>query len=303
MALITSQKISEYYERFKSIEVTFTKEIILVTGLIPGQVYLKCVGDFWPCVIISSSFQGAKIVANVKSGLLQKLERANNMVSLRFCFKIADKANPVTFFINTRSVGYSPYAGSQDVALFSLQFTQRPPDDLIEIMGRILEANINSAKRREERIIITPETTRKLNIISKESAIFIQGVPRYCILRDISFSGSKLIMMGVAKFLVNRDAALRVDFDDPRESYLLKGKFIRSEAVEGRKDLIALAVLFNESSVPMGYKVRINNYLSQIRTDGRGSEKGAVEEQWKPPAGPEAKPAANEDFDLGSPSS
>jgi len=271
MGILTSQKINEYYERFKTIEVTFTKEIIQVTGLIPNQVYLKCVGDFWPCVIVSTSFQGAKIVANIKSGILQKMERANNMVSLRFCFKLADKTNPVTFFINTRNSGYTSYGGSRDVALFSLQFTQRPPDDLIEIMGRILEANINSAKRREERILITAESIRKLNILSKESAVFIEKVPRHCILRDISFSGAKLIMMGVAKFLVNRDAALRVDFDDPRESFLLHGKFIRSETVEGRKELIALAILFAENTIPMGYKIRINNFLSQIRTDNRGT--------------------------------
>jgi len=292
MGILTSQKINEYYERFKTVEVTFTKEIILVTGLIPNQVYLKCVGDFWPCVIISSSFQGAKIVANIKSGILQKLERANNMVSLRFCFKIADKPNPVTFFINTRSIGYTSYGGSKDVALFSLQFTQRPPDDLIEFIGRILEANINSAKRKEERILITPETIRKMSIFSKDSAVFIQGVPRNCILRDLSFSGAKLIMMGVAKFLVDRDAALRVDFDDPRESFLLKGKFIRSETVEGRKDLIALAIQFNESVVPMGYKIRINNYLSQVRADGRGTEKAVTANQQS--AVPENSPSGGE---------
>ena len=269
MAIVTSQKIGVYYERYKAIDVTFSKEIIQVSGLIANQVYMKCVGDFWPCVIFSSSFQGAKIVVNIRSGILQKLERANNMVSLRFCFQVAEKGNPVTFFVNTKSTGYASYGGSQDVALFSLQFTQRPPDDLIEIMGRILDANIASAKRREERIAITPDTIRKMNIISKEVAVFIQGVPRHCILRDISFSGSKLIMMGVAKFLLNREAALRIDFDDPRESFLLKGTFIRSEAVEGRKDLIALAVVFNEHSVPMGYKVRLNDYLSQVRAGER----------------------------------
>ena len=286
MGILTSQKISEYYERFKTIDVTFSKEIIQVTGLIPSQVYLKCVGDFWPCVIFSTSFQGAKIVANIKSGILQKLERANNMVSLRFSFKNADTGNPVTFFINTKSSGYTSYGGSQDVALFSLQFTQRPPDDLIEIMGRILDANVNSAKRREERIIITHDSIRKMKIISKESAIFIQGVPRHCILRDISFSGAKLIMMGVAKFLVDRDEALRMDFDDPRESFLLKGKFIRSEAVEGRKELVALVAHFDESVIPMGYKIRLNDYLSQVRAEDRGSEKGTGGESTSRPAEP-----------------
>jgi len=269
MGVLTSQKISEYYERFKTIEVTFSKEIIQVTGLITNQVYLKCVGDFWPCVVFSTSFQGAKLVVSIKSGILKKLEKANNMVSLRYCFKYAEKGNPVTFFVNARSTGYAPYGSSPDMALFSLQFTQRPPDDLIEIMGRILDANVNSAKRRDERVNISPESLRKLNIVSKESAIFIQGVPRRCILRDISFSGAKIIMMGVAKFLVEKDVALRIDFEDPRRSYLLKGKFVRAEAVEGRKELVALAILFEDGLVPMGYKIRINDYLSQFRVDSR----------------------------------
>jgi len=269
MGVLTSQKISEYYERFKSIEVTFSKEIIQVTGLITNQVYLKCVGDFWPCVVFSTSFQGAKLVVSLKSGILKKLEKANNMVSLRYCFKYAEKGNPVTFFVNARSSGYAPYGNSQDMALFSLQFTQRPPDDLIEIIGRILDANVNSAKRREDRIPISPESLRKLNIASKETSVYIQGVPRRCILRDLSFSGAKIIMMGVAKFLVEKVAALRIDFEDPRQSFLMKGKFVRSEVVEGRKELVSLAILFDENTVPMGYKVRINDFISQFRVDSR----------------------------------
>ena len=292
MGILTSQKIGEYYERFKAIDVTFSKELIQVTGLITNQIFLKCVADSWPCVIFSSSFQGAKVVVSLKSGILQKLERANNMVSLRFCFKSAEMGNTVTFFINTKTAGYAPYGNSQDVALFTLQFTQRPPDDLIEIMGRILDANVNSAKRREERILMNPETYRKLNIASKESAVFIQGVPRHCILRDISFSGAKLIMMGIAKFLEGKDAALRMDFEDPRQSFLLRGQFIRSEAVEGRKDLVALVILFDESNVPMGYKLRINDYLSQVRADSRTGGDSAEKKPSPIPAKPEQKPPA-----------
>ncbi|MDR2185683.1 MAG: PilZ domain-containing protein [Treponema sp.] len=269
MALITSQKITNYYERYKTISVTFTKEIIHATGLITQQVFLKCVGDFWPCVIYSSSFQDAKVVVNIQSGLLNKLRDANNSASLRLSFKNAETGTPVTFFVTVRSAGYAPYGGSKDAAIFTLQFTQRPPDDLIEIMGRLLDANVNSAKRRDERILLTPDVIRKLGMVSKETAIFIQGVPRRCILRDISFSGAKLIMMGIAKFLLNRQSALRVDFEDPRESFLLKGTFIRVENVEGRKELIALAIRFDGTAVPMGYKMRINDFLSTVRLDLR----------------------------------
>jgi hypothetical protein len=275
MALITSQKIATYYERYKAIDVTFTKEIIQVTGLITQQVYLKCVSDFWPCVVYSTSFGGAKVVVNIQTGLVDKLQQANNLVSLRFCFKTAETGNPVTFFVASRVAGYSPYGGSKDIALFTLIFTQRPPDDLIEIIGRVLDANVNSAKRKEERIILSPESTRKMGLLTKETAVFIQGVPRRCILRDISFSGAKLIMMGVAKFLVDREVALRVDFDDPRESFLLKGKFIRSETVEGRKELIALAILFADATVPMGYKIRLNDYIGQSRPPEQNADQAS----------------------------
>jgi len=294
MALLTSQKIAALFERYKTIDVTFSKELIYVSGLVANQVYLKCLGDFWPCVIYSSSFQGAKIIANLKSGILNKLEYSNNMASLRFCFKIADKANPVAFFVNAKCAGYTSYGNSKDVALFTLIFTQRPPDDLIEIMGRILDANVASAKRREERVLMTPDSMRKMNISSKESAVFIQGVPRNCILRDISFSGAKVIMMGVAKFLENKVAALRMDFNEPRECFLIKGKFIRSEAVEGRKDLIALIILFDETSIPMGYKIRLNDYLVQLqsRADSRGENVQSAPKETAEPAA--AEPAAAE---------
>jgi hypothetical protein len=303
MSVITSQKITDYYERYKSIEVTFTKEILQVTGMITQQVYLKCVSDFWPCVVFSSSFQGAKVVVNIKSGIIERLQQANNSASLRFCFKTPDAGTPVTFFVSSRSMGYAPYGNSKDVAVFTLQFTQRPPDDLIEIMGKLLDANVNSAKRREERIFLGIDSIRRLKLLSKETATFIQGVPRRCILRDISFSGAKVIMMGVAKFLVNRDSALRIDFDDPRESFLIKGKFINSESVEGRKELIALNMAFNEAMVPMGYKIRLNDYLSQVRVDNRGGDMFTPEMQGaKTPAvvlpiiGPEpvSNPAAEE---------
>ncbi len=210
MGLLTSQKLVALYERYKTIDVTYTKEIIQVTGLITQQVFLKCVSDFWPCVIYASSFVGAKIVSNTKSGLLIKLQQANNMASLRFCFKNSESGAPVTFFVSAKCVGYSPYNDSKDVAVFNLQFTQRPPDDLIEIMGRMLDANINSTKRKDERINVTPESMRRLHVDSNNTAVFIQKVPRRCILRDISFSGAKVIMMGVSKFLINKEVALRI---------------------------------------------------------------------------------------------
>jgi hypothetical protein len=269
MGVLTSQKIATFYERFREIDVTYTKEIIQVTGLQSKQVYLKCVSDVWPCVIYSSSFVGAKVAVNIKSGLIAKLQQANNMVSIRFCFKDPNGGEQVTFFVSARSVGYSPYGGSQDVALFTVQFTQRPPDDLIEIMGRLLDANFNSTKRRDDRIVLSTDNIRRLNLLSGEAAVFMQGVPRRCIMRDISFSGVRIVMMGVLKFLLDKEASIRMDFNEPRQSYLIKGRFTTAENVESRKDLLVLNLAFDDTAIPMGYRMRLNDYFSAVRVDNR----------------------------------
>jgi hypothetical protein len=269
MGVLTSQKIAALYERYKGIDVTFTKDMIQVTGLLTEGVHLKCGSDFWPCFLFASSFQGAKLVANTKSGLAGKLQKANNLASLRLSFKSSETGNPLTFFVAARVLGMVPYKDSNDISMLSIQYTQRPPDDLIEVIGRVLDANVNSSKRKDERIIVTPETQRKIKLLAKETATFVQGVPRRCILRDLSFSGAKVIINGVAKFLINKETALRLDFDDPRESFLIKGKFIRSEEVEGKKELIALAMEYNDAFIPMGYKIRINDFINTTRADSR----------------------------------
>lgn len=275
MSITTSQQIGKWFELYKTIDVTYTKEIMKSTGLDTRGVFIKCVGEQWPCVIYSSSFVGAKVIVSSKQALTDRIAKANSAVSLRFSFKLSDKPDPVSFFIGAKVMGYAAYAQSGgDLQYASLQYTQRPPDDLIDIMGRLLEANINSTRRRDERILLNPDSMRRMCLVSKESYIYVQGVPRKCILRDLSFSGAKAIIVGLAKFLVAKECALRVEMDEPRESLDIKGSIVRYEDVEGRKDLTAVAIRFDEQAVPMTYKMHINDYLAQVRQP-RTDEEGA----------------------------
>jgi hypothetical protein len=232
-------------------------------------VHLKCGNDFWPCVVYAASFESAKVVVNVRNGILGRLLSTNNLTNLRFCFKPPGDSNTITFFIAGKVLATAPYKNSEDVHMFTIQFSNRPPDDFIEIMGRVLDANVNSAKRKDDRIIITPDNVRKLSLASSESAVFVDKVPRRCILRDVSFSGSKIIMMGVSKFLLDKDVALRFDFNEPRESFIVKGKSIRAEPVEGKREMVALGITFDEAVVPMAFKIRLNEYLTASRADYR----------------------------------
>ena len=145
----------------------------------------------------------------------------------------------------------------------SLSYTQRPPDNLIEVLGSLLEASMNSQKRSEERILINPASLKKLGIPNKETVVFVENVPRKGILRDLSFSGAKIIIVGVAKFLVDKVVQLKLDLEE--KSLRISGKVLRFEPVEGRKDLAALVILFDKENVPMEYKMIINEYLKSIK--------------------------------------
>jgi len=261
MSIITSQQINNYFDSYKDTEITFTKEIIRATGLFPRGVHLKSVGHPVPCIIYSVSMTSAKVIAHIDPGLFEQIREAKNNVSLRFAFLKADKNDPISFFVPSRITGYNPYNKDKpNLNFISLNFTHRPSDDLIAILGEILEANSNSQKRKEERIILNTQSIQKLGISNKSHNIYIQGVPRQCIVRDLSFSGAKVIVAGVAKFLLEKDIILHLSTAE-KGTLKIAGKILRNEEVQGRKDLVALAIQYDNNKVPIEYKIIINEYL------------------------------------------
>jgi Tfp pilus assembly protein PilZ len=266
MGLVTSQQITKFYDAYKNIDVTFTKQVIEAVGLQAKQVFLKCINHQWPCIIYSTSLTGAKVIANLSEKYFELLRKSNNLASLRFCFKYADKSDPIAFFVPAKVTGYNPYSKENpNLHFINLTYTQRPADDLIEVVGSLLEANVNSKKRSEERILITTESLRKLGFASKDIRLTIQNVPRKGILRDLSFSGAKLLISGIAKYLVEKEVEFKLELEDQKKILILKGKVLRVEEVEGRKDIAAIGILYDENTVPIEYKMVVNDYLTRLR--------------------------------------
>lgn len=265
MGIATSQQIQKYYDQYRDTEITFTKDIIRAIGLDPRQIYIKCNQGQWPCIINSTSFQQAKIIVGAKGGAYQALaNKETTGINLRFCFFETDN-QLMSFFVAGHITNIVPYMNSNELAVITLTFTQRPPDDLIEVVGRLLEANSNAIRRREERIIINEDSKRKLGLLKEEAIIMIQNVPRHCILRDLSFSGAKIILLGLSQFLTNKPATLRLEFDEPHEVIQLNGVIVGAELIEGRKDIVAASMCFSEKMVPLSYKLHVNNFLTAVR--------------------------------------
>jgi len=262
MAIVTSQQIREYYEKYGKIDVTFTKEINESLRVARNQIYLKFKGGQRPCIIYSSSLTEAKVIVALTPELIQALKN-DNLVSLRYCFLKEDRSDIFSFFVQSRLSGLTQYDKERDLHFAQLTFTQRPPDDLIEILGGFLEANINASKRGEERIVVNTESVRRLGLAGKNVVIQIDRIPRNGILRDLSFGGLKVIVMGNPKFLMNKSAVIRLSLHSGK--YLIaRGEIIRFEPVEGRKDLAALAVKYDPDTVSLEYKMMINDYLKYI---------------------------------------
>ncbi len=264
-SITTNQQINEYYNKYRENEIIFSKDIMRFLRLDPRQIYVKCAGSQWPCIINSTSFQQAKIIIGTNGGAFQQITKKDAPpVNLRFCFIESDN-QPLIFFVTCRVTDVTPYMNSKELAILTLSFTQRPPDDLIYKIGALIDANQGFIYRKEERIVLNEDTKRLLGINKKESIVYIQSVPRRCILWNLSFTGSKIIVLGVPKFLENKDCIIRLLFSDPTEIIDVKGTIVSVKTVEGRQDLVEAGIKFDENQVPLAYKMRINDFLSNRR--------------------------------------
>lgn len=265
MALVTTQQLTDYYNHYRENEITFTKEMIQLLSINPREIYVKCNGNQWPCIINSTSFQLCRIIVGVKGGAYAMLSNKDvGIVSVRFCFVNSDR-QPVALFVNGHVEEIKPYMNSAELAVVTIVFTQRPPDDLIEKFGTVFDANENAMRRKEERIVLNPDVKRKLGLEKEETVVHVQGVPRNCVLRDLSFSGAKIIMMGIPKFIMNQPVILQVSFQDPGEVIQIMGVIVGTSSIQGRKDILVASIKFEEKNVPIQYKIRINNYIVTAR--------------------------------------
>ncbi len=264
MGFITIHRLNKFYESFRKVDVTFSSEVMSALNFKANKVFVRGAGGQWPCVFNSVSMMGAKIICSKGVDLYDKVRAKQQILNLRFAFE--EERDVLAFFVTAKTVKVVDYPSKDNnLFLLTLEYTQRAPDDLIERLGLLLEANYNATKRRAERLPLDTKALHKINMLSRESFIFIKGIPRRCILLDVSFSGVKLIMVGVANFLLNSETTVKFDFEKPETKVGVKGKIVRAEQVEGRKDLVAIAVEFNSDEIPVIFKMHLNKYFAHLK--------------------------------------
>ena len=274
MSIVTSQQLIQYYEKYRETEVTFNKQVIMATGLMPRNMYLRVLDRELPCTVFSSSMASARVIANVKAHFFLDLKRPNTRLALHWSFKLPDKTEPMTFFVPCRATGFTHFnVQKPGVQMMTLVFTQKPPNDLIEILGGLLEANWNSQQRREERIPITPENMKKLGMESREASLQLGDTARHCLLRDLSFIGAEVLASGLTESDSGRPASLTIAKGEQAAEMTLQGTITRVEEVGGRKDIKAVAIEY-ASETPISYKLLINSFITSSRKAPREGDPG-----------------------------
>ena len=109
MGVTTSQQLTRYYELYRDTEITFTKEVIRTLHLDPRQIYIKCSGSQWPCIINSTSLMAARVIIGTKGGAYSAIANDKNKspINLKFCFS-PPGSQPIMFFITARVSDISP---------------------------------------------------------------------------------------------------------------------------------------------------------------------------------------------------
>ncbi len=264
MSIITSHELARFYELYRQSEVTFTKQVTEATGLQLQTVLLKVGGSQWPCVLYSCSMAGARTVVNLRNDFYETLQRAEGHLSLRLAFKRPDKQDPISFYVSGKSAGLAPYSPQNPlVQLLAIEFGSRPSDELIQILGVLLEANANSQRRREERIPLTPENLKRMGLESRDCTVAIQGASHRGILRDLSFSGAKVLTV-VSPTLAGQPVAVKIARSEAAEEITLWGEVARVEQVQDHPDLGALGIKFL-GEPPVTFKLMISGFLSGPR--------------------------------------
>jgi hypothetical protein len=265
MGLVTSQQLSQYYALYKDREITFNRQIIDVLKLLPKEVCLKTRGDQLSCIVYSCSMSGAKVLASLKAQALQQIRLAGNALSLRFAFRRNDKPEPLFFFVPGKATNYTFYKPENpDLYFLSLEYTTKPPDDLIEMLGQLIDTNTNFKRRKDVRIELNPANIKLMGIDGKEATLVLDKEGRKCLIRDLSFSGGKVLLFGARSEHVRKPVMLQ--FSAQKREMRLHGTIVRFEEVVGRDDIGAFGIQFLEDHTPMSYKLLINNTLRGARS-------------------------------------
>ena len=231
------------------------------TGIVKGSSRIIADGKPMTCALYSTSMQEAKVIVRSPSAGPHPLTQVKH-VRLRLRLLRQETRRELDLYIPATVSGISPYNVASVNAMFvHLTFSQKPPDEFICAIGEICGVFATSSRRKSERIPLSPENRTMLRMSSVAGKLLAPGATIPCIPLDLSFLSSRVAVKANSSLHEGGPVALVLSFHAIEEPVRIVGSILRIEAVSENSDMRSVVVVYDEKSVPIGYRAALSDYF------------------------------------------
>ncbi len=266
-SIYTKNKIDDYYFNFCQASITLTREICRKIGFLQSKNTMLVDNNKIPVVVTSISMLNSKIFIHkndfelLKGGVSDKKKKS---VLLKLFF--TPDFNKVVSILIYAQISYNNENIGKDYIPLYIEYSRRPSDNLIILLGEFLRINTTENKRKEERINLSPESIKKLKLVDNIGIVTCNEVSRKCMIKDISYSGMNIITPGSGDEYLNKKVVIRLSFEKNYNIDNVEGTVVRYDMIEGTSYLTSLGILLDKSTIPIDYENIITNFFNSKST-------------------------------------
>ncbi len=254
MATLGTTALQVLYQDYLTTELTYVKDVADALGLLPAESTVKLQTVLYPCLVHSASFQSAKVLMRLTPEQAITVQIGSKVVTLTLVLLDSRKAKKELYQFNgSFQVVQKHLAGDNEIVfLASITFSHRPHEVFLQAHGSSLNLKKEAQARQQDRIALTPETMGILGLSSLNTTVVIDKIERKCLMREVSYGGSRVVLTGAGQFLSEKPFEL-VFPHTSHGNILIPGMVSRAENMESHRGLAQLALTFTPGKVPVAY--------------------------------------------------
>lgn len=260
------KSVDEIYNTHKDHDLMFNHNVVSSLGIIPERVQLKCGDIKIPCAIYSSSMVGGKVIAKLNRQFFNNLNRSSCVVAIHLIYIDKESSNEVSFFINSKITLYNKFSSEKpNIYYISIDYINKPPDDLIYMLGNHILKQIYFQKRAVKRFVLNPLIT-EANIM--EQYLFKSGKGKKCLLTEVSLFSAKILISGHEnEFSKNDNVLLLIKSVGVKGIGEMMGHITRVEHIDQEEGLFSIVIVFNQEMIPPVYKMWLADCIDVVKPD------------------------------------
>ncbi|MBN2616834.1 MAG: hypothetical protein JXR64_00835 [Spirochaetales bacterium] len=257
--------LDEIYKRHNNHDLILNQTVIEKIGLVVEDISFKHGTRKVPCIIYSTSMTKARLLAKIDESFLKQIKEFKNKISLRFTFKEKNKRQNISFSVNSKIVYYEKYECERpEIYFLSIEFTNKPPDDLIEILGNHIEHQLALQKRAIQRYSVEYSLENE-DDKTVENYFFFDGRAKRCIVTEISLFSAKILITGVpGEFKEKHSSMLIMKTKHLQGLGEMMGYIGRVELINKREGLFSVIIIFDQEVIPPVYKMWVVDCVELI---------------------------------------